>query len=188
MQSHIWLTASSWGKICTCTHSYTVLGSPSYDFAPDPIWISLFLYEENFVFFLSVYEYTLQPQPFYDCPFKTEEPPSISVPIPPTRSHQHAAVTCNGNHHEWFAKNILASGRASATKQPDFRLPGAVTPKHSRVLGCLGAGTVWEGWARRKIRLIESNTKCRHLKKITCKVLTYLSEAPSSPRFLFGAV
>jgi hypothetical protein len=72
--------------------------------------------------------------------------PIFSVPIPLTRSHQnHAAVTCNGNHHDWFAKNILASGRASATKQPAFRLPGAVPPKHSRVLGCLGAGTVWGG-------------------------------------------
>ncbi len=38
---------------------------------------------------------------------------------------------------------------------------------------------------RRKIRLIESNAKCRYLKKLTCKgtlrQLFYLSEAPSPP-------
>ncbi len=29
---------------------------------------------------------------------------------------------------------------------------------------------IWTGWSgRRKIRLIESNAKCRHLKKLTCK-------------------
>jgi hypothetical protein len=38
---------------------------------------------------------------------------------------------------------------------------------------------------RRKIRLIESNAKCRYLKKLTCKVtlrqVFYLSEAPNPP-------
>ncbi len=38
---------------------------------------------------------------------------------------------------------------------------------------------------RRKITLIESNAKCRYLKKLTCKETVrqvfYLSEAPSPP-------
>jgi hypothetical protein len=46
--------------------------------------------------------------------------------------------------------------------------------------------------ARRMITLIESNVKCRHLKKIDLKrdfaAGVYLSEAPAPPRFLFGAV
>jgi hypothetical protein len=45
---------------------------------------------------------------------------------------------------------------------------------------------------RRKIRLIESNAKGRYLKKIYLKrdfaAGVYLPEAPSPPRFLFGAV
>jgi hypothetical protein len=43
----------------------------------------------------------------------------------------------------------------------------------------------------RKIRLTESNTKCRHLKKSTNKDFAAgacLSEAPTPPRFLFGVV
>jgi hypothetical protein len=42
-----------------------------------------------------------------------------------------------------------------------------------------------DGAGRRKIRLIESNAKCRYMKKCTCKgtlrQVFYLSEAPSPP-------
>ncbi len=34
-------------------------------------------------------------------------------------------------------------------------------------IGC--AANIGDGYARRKIRLIEGNAKCRHLKKLTCK-------------------
>ncbi len=48
------------------------------------------------------------------------------------------------------------------------------------------------GRGRRKIRRIESNAKCRHLKKLTCirdfAAGVYLPEALSPPRFLFGVV
>jgi hypothetical protein len=47
------------------------------------------------------------------------------------------------------------------------------------------------GYDRRKIRLIESNAKCRHLKNFPVKGLGaggYLSEAPSPPKFLFWVV
>jgi hypothetical protein len=43
---------------------------------------------------------------------------------------------------------------------------------------------------RRKIRLIESNAKCRYLKQFTFKgtlqQVIICPEAPSPPRFLFG--
>ncbi len=43
----------------------------------------------------------------------------------------------------------------------------------------------YDPWDRRKIRLIESNAKCRYLKKLTCKgtlrQVFYLSEAPFPP-------
>ncbi len=50
-----------------------------------------------------------------------------------------------------------------------------------------GRGMIYEavGHIRRKIRLIESNDKCRHLKKLTCKGtlrrVFYLSAAHSAP-------
>jgi hypothetical protein len=61
---------------------------------------------------------------------------------------------------------------------------------------CLSFHSLWilppKSPDRRKIRLIESNAKCRYLKKLTCKRTfaagVYLSEAPSPPRFLFGMV
>jgi hypothetical protein len=51
----------------------------------------------------------------------------------------------------------------------------------------------FERFCRRKIRLIESNVKCRYLKKFTCKgsvfaAGAYLIGAPSPPRFLFWVV
>jgi hypothetical protein len=49
---------------------------------------------------------------------------------------------------------------------------------------------VGNGFYRRKIRLIESNTKCViYLKKIMCQGTlgrVHLSEAPSPPRFCLG--
>jgi hypothetical protein len=49
------------------------------------------------------------------------------------------------------------------------------------------------GQKPRKIRLTESNAKCRYLKKMTCKendfaTGVYLSETTSPPGFLFGVV
>ncbi len=45
MPSYIWLTASSYFLKYLRNSSYTVLGSPFliYDFAPDPVWISLYM-------------------------------------------------------------------------------------------------------------------------------------------------
>ncbi len=49
LQSHIWLTASSWGNVCPFSH---ILGSPSvYDFATAPFWISLYMKKIDFLFY-----------------------------------------------------------------------------------------------------------------------------------------
>ena len=45
-----------------------------------------------------------------------------------------------------------------------------------------------ESEKRRKIRLIESDAKCRYLKNRDFAAGVYLSEAPSPPRVLFGVV
>jgi hypothetical protein len=47
------------------------------------------------------------------------------------------------------------------------------------------------GWRHRKIRLIESNAKCRHLNKLTCKGTlrqVFLSEAPPLLGFCLGGL
>ncbi len=48
MQSHIWLTTS------LCISSYIRKPFLKYDFAPDPIWISLYMRENFDFFFISV--------------------------------------------------------------------------------------------------------------------------------------
>ncbi len=108
--------------------SYNMKPFLIYDFAPDPMHLNFHIYEE--IFFISV------PSPIPNLSMTVplrQSPHLLGANTPHKEPPNHAAVTCNGNHHDWFAKIILASGRASATKQPDFRLPGAVPPKHSRV-------------------------------------------------------
>ncbi len=143
MQSHIWLTASSYGeKFGAFPH---ILGSPS-----SYIWLctrshrNFLIYEENFVsFFISVRVY---PAPTFLWLSLFWRSPHLSrCQYPPQGATNMQPITCNGNHHDWFAKIILASGRASATKQPDFRLPEAVPPKHSRVFRLPGGGECLRG-------------------------------------------
>ncbi len=54
MQSHIWLTNSSYMITFLCIFSYIRKPLLMYDFAPDPIWISLRMRKILFTF-LSVY-------------------------------------------------------------------------------------------------------------------------------------
>ncbi len=54
MQSHIWLTASSFMVKYLCISSYIRKPFLIYDFAPDPIWISLYMRKILFSFFISV--------------------------------------------------------------------------------------------------------------------------------------
>ncbi len=51
LQSQIWLTASTYMDKYLHSSSFSSKPFPIYDFATDPIWISLYVYEENFVFF-----------------------------------------------------------------------------------------------------------------------------------------
>ncbi len=48
MQSHIWLTNSPWKYLCIC--SYIRKPFLIYDFAPEPIWISLYIRKILFSF------------------------------------------------------------------------------------------------------------------------------------------
>ncbi len=54
MQSHIWQTASSYMTKYLCISSYIRKPFLIYDFAPDPIWISLNIRNSFFYFFFSV--------------------------------------------------------------------------------------------------------------------------------------
>ncbi len=51
LQSHIWLTASSYMGNYFCISSYFRKPFLIYDFATAPLWISLYIYEENFILF-----------------------------------------------------------------------------------------------------------------------------------------
>ncbi len=53
VQSHIWPTASSYMVKYLRISSYIRKPFLIYDFVPDPFWIPLNIYEENFLFFFS---------------------------------------------------------------------------------------------------------------------------------------